>query len=53
MPARAALYERGIEFARSRVDAATFEALWDAGASLSYEHVIEVAIADDEGASPA
>ena len=45
MPARAALRERGIELARSRVDDATFEALWDAGASLPYDDVIELAIA--------
>jgi hypothetical protein len=47
MPARAALYERGIELARARVDAATFEALWDAGGSLSYEHAIEIALASE------
>jgi hypothetical protein len=50
MPARAALHRRGIEFARSRVDAATFEALWEAGASLSYAHAIELALAGEQGA---
>jgi hypothetical protein len=50
MPGRAALHQRGIELARSRVDAATFDALWDAGASLSYAHAIELALGGEQGA---
>jgi hypothetical protein len=44
LPGRAQLARRGIELARAKVDDATFDRLWTAGAALGYEHTVELAL---------
>lgn len=44
LPSREALLLRGMDLARSSLDAETFDAVWAAGAALGYEQALELAI---------